>query len=461
MPKLSSVSCAVFQPNDQPCQGYFHQKLKVFPIRYWSIIFTLVCVWSSPASDTNQYGLVNGWPTDAHLRITQMSNGKYERFQEGTAQVCFPGANPKRPEKHYQFHSIIDSRLITQVFFPDIRSPSCIKHEIPSSATDDKRSARPRLCSGEERPSAGNKHSNSNPKSKPPLGSHPKHYPKIPTPSTQQPRKTKPTWFNLRPNKLLNKLRKKLRDNWMYYLKRVVRKVVSMLVTNAAAGNNLKLVNLSPLVNIASLELPANFTSPDALWTGMGGNRPSDEGDVTRLLDQIISWAPIGPLVHRAEVDLNYDLQQVLNLFFVTPHETSVRLSSDVKTQLRSVAFDQSQPPGRSLQVRNPRRKYLFNQPATNRKSSIINSNKYTMTLRTNHNPPILQEVFDFWLSSVIRHIHPFEKTSWIALCPSYITKSNPKIPRVPCVVTFSNEKKDQIQSIVVFNFHWFQRWRI
>lgn len=420
MPKLSSVSCAVFQPNDQPCQGYFHQKLKVFPIRYWSIIFTLVCVWSSPASDTNQYGLVNGWPTDAHLRITQMSNGKYERFQEGTAQ-----------------------------------------HEIPSSATDDKRSARPRLCSGEERPSAGNKHSNSNPKSKPPLGSHPKHYPKIPTPSTQQPRKTKPTWFNLRPNKLLNKLRKKLRDNWMYYLKRVVRKVVSMLVTNAAAGNNLKLVNLSPLVNIASLELPANFTSPDALWTGMGGNRPSDEGDVTRLLDQIISWAPIGPLVHRAEVDLNYDLQQVLNLFFVTPHETSVRLSSDVKTQLRSVAFDQSQPPGRSLQVRNPRRKYLFNQPATNRKSSIINSNKYTMTLRTNHNPPILQEVFDFWLSSVIRHIHPFEKTSWIALCPSYITKSNPKIPRVPCVVTFSNEKKDQIQSIVVFNFHWFQRWRI
>lgn len=86
MPKLSSVSCAVFQPNDQPCQGYFHQKLKVFPIRYWSIIFTLVCVWSSPASDTNQYGLVNGWPTDAHLRITQMSNGKYERFQEGTAQ---------------------------------------------------------------------------------------------------------------------------------------------------------------------------------------------------------------------------------------------------------------------------------------------------------------------------------------------------------------------------------------
>ncbi|POW20956.1 hypothetical protein PSHT_02996 [Puccinia striiformis] len=256
-------------------------------------------------------------------------------------------------------------------------------------------------------------------------------------------------------NKWLDKLKYALREDWPYYFKKLSRKLLSTIMTNTAAGNKWKIVNFDPIANITSIEIPKYLSSPGAMLKSIM-NSPGDGsgngdggggaggGDITGLLNQIVSLAPIGPLVHRTELDLNFDLEQVVQLFFISPRESTTKLSSTNHKEMPQVTASESQmsPPTTSAGATDPLRDYLVDHPPIKGKSYIQGGfQEQHVALETLKSPMILEEAFSFWLSAALHQIHPFESKSWLSLCPLKFSTQNLKT-LTPCVVTFTNSRK-------------------
>ncbi|KNE93240.1 hypothetical protein PSTG_13414 [Puccinia striiformis f. sp. tritici PST-78] len=270
-------------------------------------------------------------------------------------------------------------------------------------------------------------------------------------------------------NKWLDKLKYALREDWPYYFKKLSRKLLSTIMTNTAAGNKWKIVNFDPIANITSIEIPKYLSSPGAMLKSIM-NSPGDGGgdgdggggagggDITGLLNQIVSLAPIGPLVHRTELDLNFDLEQVVQLFFISPRESTTKLSSTNHKEMPQVTASESQmsPPTTSAGATDPLRDYLVDHPPIKGKSYIQGGfQEQHVALETLKSPMILEEAFSFWLSAALHQIHPFESKSWLSLCPLKFSTQNLKT-LTPCVVTFTNSRKDHIQSIISYDLPLF-----
>jgi len=185
-------------------------------------------------------------------------------------------------------------------------------------------------------------------------------------------------------------------------------------------------------------------------------SRPQDGGgDITGLLDQVVSLTPVGPLVHRTEVNLNMDLEQVAQLFFVSPRRSTTQLSSAGHDDIPHVTASHSRTGHlitTDMGTTDPLRDCLLDRPPPKTKSHIRDALKgHNLAFQPLHSPELLKDAFIFWLATALRQTHPFENQSWLSLCPfkfggkslSYLT---------PCVVTFTNSKKDHIKSIITYD---------
>ncbi|KAA1098988.1 hypothetical protein PGT21_032171 [Puccinia graminis f. sp. tritici] len=251
-----------------------------------------------------------------------------------------------------------------------------------------------------------------------------------------------------------DKVKDAIRNNWSYYFKKLSRKLLSMITTNAAAGNRWKIINVDFIANITSIDMPNNLTSPAAIFQGIMNSPGEGGGDMTRLLDQIVSLAPIGPLVHRTEVDLDFNLEQVVQLYFISPRESTTRLSSVGPGAIPRVtaSSDQNGNPRSLKGTTDPLKDYLVDRAPTKAKSRIRESLKgQSAEFQSSHSPEIFKEAFSFWLSATLHQIHPFENKSWLSLCPSKLGQQNSRI-LTPCVVIFTSTKKDHIQSIITYD---------
>ncbi|PLW27633.1 hypothetical protein PCANC_19550 [Puccinia coronata f. sp. avenae] len=241
-----------------------------------------------------------------------------------------------------------------------------------------------------------------------------------------------------------DKLMDAFRKNWIYYFKKISQKIRSTLVANAAAGNKWKIVNLDLIANITSMEIPKVILSPKTMFQGMMMNPEDDVGDMTGVLEQIVSLAPIGPLVHRTEVDLNFNLEQVIQLFFVSPRQSTTRLSSAGPEEIPHVTASSSQTghPRTYGGAIDPLREYLVEHQPEKRKSYLRETLKqHNLEIRAPHSPQILKDAFNFWLNAALRRIHPFENMSWFSLCP-FNHRGEDTGSLAPCIVTFTNGKK-------------------
>ncbi|WAR60034.1 hypothetical protein PtB15_11B676 [Puccinia triticina] len=247
-----------------------------------------------------------------------------------------------------------------------------------------------------------------------------------------------------------DKVKAAIRNNWLYYLQKLSRKILSMITTNAAAGNKWKIVNFDRIANITSIDIPNNISSPGAFFQSIL-NSPGDGGDMESLLDQIVSLAPIGPLVHRAEMDLDFNLEQVVDLFFVSPRQSTIRLSSTGPGEVRHILASSNINANLNTYqaATDPLGQFLVDRPPTKVRSYIQEDLTGKSTeLQTQ----IFREAFSFWLSATLRRIHPFESQSWLSLCPFQAGKPHLIRTLTPCVVIFTNNKKEHIQSIITYN---------
>ncbi|KNZ60580.1 hypothetical protein VP01_1533g1 [Puccinia sorghi] len=252
-----------------------------------------------------------------------------------------------------------------------------------------------------------------------------------------------------------------IRNHWLEYFKKISRKLLSTITTNTAAGNKWKIVNVDPIVNLTSMEIPKQLSSPQNMFQGIM-NRPEDgEGDITGLLDQVVSLTPIGPLVHRTEVDLNFDLEQVAQLFFVSPRRSTTQLSSAGRDDIPHVTASQSrtgQPITTDMGATDPLKAFLLDRPPQKGKSYIREGLKeHNLVFQPLHSPKLFKDAFIFWLATALRQTHPFENQSWLSLCP-FKFGGESLSSLTPCVVTFTNSKKGKYAIVSLSRRHF---WRL
>ncbi|KAI8450777.1 hypothetical protein BY996DRAFT_4084042 [Phakopsora pachyrhizi] len=115
-------------------------------------------------------------------------------------------------------------------------------------------------------------------------------------------------------------------DEWIYYIKKAYKWIISSLVANGAASDAWG--SYDPMNIVNSLDYVSLYISGGE----SSNSQPASEGFESQggitFVDRLISWAPIGPIVRKAEVDLNYDLQQVASILFTNRRQGVENLSS-------------------------------------------------------------------------------------------------------------------------------------
>ncbi|MBW0526550.1 hypothetical protein O181_066265 [Austropuccinia psidii MF-1] len=233
--------------------------------------------------------------------------------------------------------------------------------------------------------------------------------------------------------------------DWKAYLKTAIRKILSMMITNASAGNQWHMMDFSAFTNTSSIKVPTSLSDTEHVFSELV-NSDSDE-DLTSVLDRIISWAPIGPLVHRAEVDLDFDLKEVADILLISPKESAQRVCSRAsngqfakfKSSINSQSADNRLPDSpfdeRTLFFSTEEKKLIKTPRSLNLKEALQTSQ-------------LFRKAFGTWLLALSRRIYPFEDYSWMAIGPiSLDTQSREYVTLYAFI--FSKFDHDKINSIL------------
>ncbi|KAG0148412.1 hypothetical protein CROQUDRAFT_410580 [Cronartium quercuum f. sp. fusiforme G11] len=182
-------------------------------------------------------------------------------------------------------------------------------------------------------------------------------------------------------------------SRWLGHVKRVLRQIVSKAIANGLVGSQWNMVTVERVTNVTTSLNPSTLSSD--LQTELLSVVISDEdGDI---LEEIIMWAPIGTVIHRAAIDLQSDVPQILGAI-VSPAKPSA--TSHPTGNYNALRSDVNE--NKSAQDYHSESTILLITEQGSSKSNDPDS-EFTHQVR-NPSKSVILYAFEFWASAVL---HP------------------------------------------------------